>query len=63
MLSAFIFSLFHYFGPLGDRFQLASFTFRFVAGIVLAAIYRFRGFGVAAYTHALYDVLVVLSRG
>jgi hypothetical protein len=60
VLSSLIFSLFHYFGPLGDRFQLASFMFRFVAGIVLAAIYKTRGFGIAAGTHALYDVLVVL---
>ncbi len=63
LLSALVFSLFHYLGPLGDRFQWASFLFRLVAGVVLAAIYRYRGFGIAAATHALYDVLVVVSRG
>ena len=60
VVSSLIFSLFHYLGALGDTFQLASFVFRFVAGMVLAAIYRWRGFGIAAGTHALYDVFVVL---
>ena len=61
VVSSLIFSLFHYLGALGDTFQLASFVFRFVAGMVLAAIYRWRGFGIAAGTHALYDVFVVLK--
>jgi hypothetical protein len=60
--SSLVFSLFHYIGPLGDAFQLASFMFRFIAGILLAALYQWRGFGIAAYTHALYDVLVVVGR-
>ncbi len=60
VVSSLIFSLFHYLGPLGDSFQLSSFVFRFVAGMVLAGIYRWRGFGIAAGTHALYDVFVVL---
>lgn len=63
VVSSLIFSLFHYIGPMGDAFQLASFTFRFVAGLLLAALYQARGFGIAAYTHALYDVLVVFSQG
>jgi hypothetical protein len=61
VVSSLIFSAFHYLGALGDSFQLASFVFRFVAGMVLAGIYRWRGFGVAAGTHALYDVFVVVS--
>jgi membrane protease YdiL (CAAX protease family) len=63
VVSSLIFSLFHYIGPMGDAFQFASFMFRFVAGLVLAGLYQSRGFGIAAYTHALYDVLVVFSRG
>jgi membrane protease YdiL (CAAX protease family) len=62
LVSSLIFSLFHYIGPLGDAFQLSSFLFRFIAGIVLAVLYQWRGFGIAAYTHALYDVLVVIGR-
>ena len=61
IVSSLFFSLFHYVGPLGDRFQLASFMFRLVAGMVLAGIYWLRGFGIAAYTHALYDVYLVIA--
>lgn len=58
-LGAALFSLAHYVGPLGDPFTLASFTFRFVFGLALNVLFLWRGFGVAAWTHALYDVLVV----
>lgn len=61
--SAVIFSAFHYVGPLGDTFGLASFTFRAVAGLVLSGLYTARGFGITAWTHALYDVgLSLLGR-
>jgi hypothetical protein len=55
-LSALIFSGFHYVGPYGDPLTLASFTFRAIAGLLLSALYVARGFGIAAWTHALYDV-------
>ncbi|MFW5875777.1 MAG: type II CAAX prenyl endopeptidase Rce1 family protein [Myxococcota bacterium] len=56
--SSFLFAVAHYIGALGDPFSLPSFTFRFLAGLFLAALYRFRGFAVAVYSHALYDLLV-----
>lgn len=59
LLGAAVFSLVHYLGPLGDPFQLPSFTFRFFFGLALNALFLGRGFGVAAWTHALYDVMVV----
>lgn len=59
LVGAFIFSLVHYLGPLGDPFQFSSFTFRFLFGLALNGIFLVRGFGAAAWTHALYDVLVV----
>jgi hypothetical protein len=63
VLSALIFSGFHYVGPLGDTFTLPSFTFRAIAGLLLSALYAARGFGIAAWTHALYDVgLALLSQ-
>ena len=61
LISSFLFSLFHYVGPSGEVFQLASFNFRFVAGVVLAGLFFLRGFAVAAWTHALYDVFLLLS--
>ncbi len=59
LVGAFLFSLVHYLGPLGDPFSLASFTFRFLFGLALNGVFLLRGFGAAAWTHALYDVLVV----
>lgn len=58
LVSSVIFSAIHYVGPFGDDFQIVSFGFRFLAGLFLAAVYRFRGFAVAVYTHAIYDVIV-----
>lgn len=60
LFSSAVFSLFHYLGPSGEVFQLTSFAFRFVAGLVLACLFWARGFAVAAWTHALYDVFLLL---
>src|SRR5882672_9037913 len=60
LAGAVIFSAFHYIGPYGDRWQLYSFAFRMVAGLFFSALYLTRGFGITAWTHALYDVLLLL---
>jgi membrane protease YdiL (CAAX protease family) len=59
VLSAFFFSAVHYTGTMGDFFTIHSFLYRFIFGLILSGIYVVRGFGVAAWTHALYDVLVI----
>lgn len=59
LIGAAIFSGVHYTGSLGDAFTWPSFTFRFLFGLALNVIFLLRGFGVAAWTHAIYDVLVV----
>ncbi|MFI0607834.1 MAG: type II CAAX prenyl endopeptidase Rce1 family protein [Anaerolineae bacterium] len=59
-LSALSFSLMHYVGDFGDRFQLASFVFRLLAGLAFTAVYLLRGFGIVAWSHALYDVGIYL---
>ncbi|HEX2249356.1 MAG TPA: CPBP family glutamic-type intramembrane protease, partial [Gemmatimonadales bacterium] len=59
LLGALIFSAFHYVGAYGDPFALSSFTFRAVAGLLFSALYVFRGFGITAWTHALYDVFLL----
>ncbi len=64
MASSFIFSAFHYIGPYADAWQVTSFTFRLIAGIAFAGLFYARGFAVAAWTHALYDVfLLLLGKG
>ncbi|MEP7326389.1 MAG: CPBP family intramembrane glutamic endopeptidase [Gemmatimonadota bacterium] len=60
IVGAFIFSAFHYIGPYGDRLELTSFAFRVVAGLLFSGLYLLRGFGVTAWTHALYDVFLSL---
>jgi CAAX prenyl protease-like protein len=60
LLGALIFSAFHYVGPYGDDFALQSFTFRSIAGLLFSALYLTRGFGITAWTHAIYDVLVLM---
>jgi len=59
-LGALIFSAFHYIGPFGDPLRLDSFVFRTIAGVAFSALYVFRGFGITAWTHALYDVIVLV---
>jgi hypothetical protein len=57
---ALIFSAFHYVGAYGDRWELASFTYRAIAGLVFSGLYLTRGFGITAWAHALYDVYVMV---
>ncbi|MEX2602883.1 MAG: CPBP family intramembrane glutamic endopeptidase [Gracilimonas sp.] len=59
ILSALLFSAVHYIGSMGDTFTLGSFLYRFLFGIILNGIYVWRGFGVAAWTHAIYDIMVI----
>ena len=59
VVGAAVFSAVHYLGALGDVFTLPSFTFRFLFGLAMNALFLARGFGIAAWTHALYDVMVV----
>jgi len=60
VVSALVFSAFHYVGPYGDRLELTSFAFRAVAGVFFSALYVTRGFGITAWTHALYDVFLLV---
>lgn len=64
ILAAFLFSAFHYVGPYAYPLELGSFVFRFLSGLAFNALFITRGFGITAWTHALYDVfLVVTHRG
>jgi len=58
IFSSVLFSLFHYFGQLGDFITLKSFIIRFVGGIILCLIYIKRGLGISCMTHYSYDVLI-----
>jgi hypothetical protein len=60
VLGALVFSGFHYVGQYADALTLQSFTFRALAGVAFSALYLVRGFGITAWTHALYDVAVLM---
>lgn len=62
VVCAFVFSGVHYVGALGDPFELPSFVFRAVLGLALTLIFVTRGFAAAVWTHALYDVWVLVLR-
>jgi hypothetical protein len=60
LAESFAFSGWHYTGALGEHFELSSFVFRAVCGVVLTTIFAVRGFAPAVWTHALYDVWVMI---
>ncbi|NOZ03496.1 MAG: CPBP family intramembrane metalloprotease [FCB group bacterium] len=57
--AAVIFSLFHFVGTFGDVPHIRLFMIRFVAGLLLGGIYSLRGFGITAYAHSIYDLIVL----
>jgi hypothetical protein len=62
VFSSAVFSFVHYLPPTGDAFSFGSFTFRLLAGVVFGVLYKVRGFAVAVYTHAFYDIFVLVIR-
>lgn len=59
VMAAMLFSLAHFTGNMGEPFTVYAFIFRFLFGLALNLIYITRGFGAAAWTHALYDTLLI----
>jgi membrane protease YdiL (CAAX protease family) len=43
----------------GDAWNLRTFIFRFIAGVFFSILFYLRGFGIAAGSHALYDIATV----
>jgi hypothetical protein len=67
IISSVLFSLHHHFVFLNGQFVKTQefftwtrFAFRAVAGIFFAIIFAVRGFGIAAGTHAFYDIIATL---
>ena len=61
IIAAGIFSAFHFMGDYGDFFSMELFLLRFFAGIVLGVLYIARGFGITAYAHSIYDLIVLIQ--
>jgi len=62
LVSSLLFAAVHHIGPAGEPLTAAAFVYRTLAGGLFGLIYLYRGLGVAAWTHALYDVLVLSLR-
>ncbi|HUT34257.1 MAG TPA: CPBP family intramembrane glutamic endopeptidase [Planctomycetota bacterium] len=62
VVSSLAFALCHHLGACGDAWGTAVLAFRFAMGVLFSAVYIYRGLGIVVYTHALYDILVSLSR-
>jgi hypothetical protein len=57
VLTSLLFSAAHHFGAAGEPFQWFSFVFRSLAGLFFSILFVYRGFGIAAGSHAAYDIL------
>jgi hypothetical protein len=62
LLSSVLFSAAHHIIG-GEPFRVGAFVYRILCGLVFATIFQTRGFAVAVYTHALYDIYVLIVRG
>lgn len=66
LLTSVAFALAHYVGRHGEALALGqmtfwfSFLFRLLAGVFFSVLFLCRGFGIAAGSHAMYDILVGL---
>jgi hypothetical protein len=69
VLSALLFAAFHldvvlrHLGPGGEPFDAAVFAWRTLAGLSLAILFRWRGPGVAAWTHGIFNLALLLGAG
>lgn len=65
VISAVLFAVYHPFDSVlpwhWDSRDWGRFAFYTLAGLYFAAIYVYRGFGIVAATHALYDVMVIAT--
>jgi membrane protease YdiL (CAAX protease family) len=62
LLSSAVFSAMHHLPPYGDPIALGPFVFRLLAGVFFGLLFWRRGFAVAVYTHAFYDIFVLVVR-
>ncbi len=66
LISAALFSAHHHViildGQIGQTgtFDAMQFTFRTIAGVYFAGLFAIRGFGIAAGTHAFYDIIAII---
>jgi len=62
VITSALFSYYHFIGVSPELIDSSVFLYRFIAGIILAIIFIFRGLGIATYTHTFYDLYLVFFR-
>ena len=61
-VSALLFAAAHHLGPQGEPFDAPVFVFRALAGAAFGVIFWYRSLAHAVYTHAFYDLYVLVLR-
>ncbi|MCF7807897.1 MAG: CPBP family intramembrane metalloprotease [Candidatus Marinimicrobia bacterium] len=56
LVSAFVFAAFHLFT---EPFTVPVFAQRVVGGVYLGVLYAYRGYGISAYTHIIFNFLIL----
>jgi len=57
-ISSLLFAGYHFLGA--NPFDMGKFLFYAAAGVYLATVYLWRGFGIAAGSHAMYDIFIAV---
>jgi membrane protease YdiL (CAAX protease family) len=60
VVTSLLFAFAHHVGPYGEFFVASRFLFRFLASVFFSVLFIYRGFGIAAASHAAYDILTGL---
>jgi len=58
LISSILFSIMHHIGAYGEPFRINAFIYRFLSGLFFSGLYLMRGFGITAWSHSIYDLLV-----
>ncbi len=61
VIMSFLFAAAHHIGPNGESVVWFAFLFRFIAGMFFSILFIYRGFGIAAGSHAAYDLVAWMS--
>ena len=57
--SSLLFAGSHYLEIFNEPIEISSFVFRFLAGVAFSILFILRGVGITAYTHSLYNILLM----
>jgi membrane protease YdiL (CAAX protease family) len=57
ILSSVLFALAHHLGVNGEPFNFYHVLFRCIAGVFFSILFIYRGFGITAGSHAMYDII------